>query len=199
MLGFYSLFLGRFKYEICHYYISNEKAVCALNREPKIIDEKIFRLLGCVFYGDPFHSAKEWTIENEIGKTWLRFGNLSRKYSILLKKINANPYVAYEIHIEPEEYKKTKKYDIFVGIEVKNYEEVPVEMFVKILPKTRYVMFITKGRDFSEGEYVFKKWLPNSNCEQAYPYIIQSYDRRRFKALDDEESEIDWYIPIKEK
>lgn len=162
-----------------------------MNIEPKIIDKKSLRLLGCVFYGDPFHSAKEWTMEKEIGKTGQRFMFLSKKYSVLLEKINAQHGVAYEIQIEPEEYKNTKKYYIFVGIEVKNYEEVPMEMFVKILPKTNYVMFTTKGRDFSEGEYVFKKWLPNSSSEQAYPYIIQAYDRKRFKALDDEESEID--------
>ena len=53
--------------------------------------------------------------------------------------------------------------------------------------------------DFDSGEYYFKDWLPKSKYVQAYPYIIQAYDAQRFKSLEDEESEIDWYIPIKLK
>ena len=69
------------------YYIKEIKFKITLI-EPTILEEKTFKLLGCVFYGDPFHSAEEWSYENEIGKLWQRFGALTYKYSILMNKIS---------------------------------------------------------------------------------------------------------------
>ncbi|MHA2246827.1 MAG: GyrI-like domain-containing protein [Candidatus Hodarchaeales archaeon] len=166
--------------------------------EPTILEDKIFRILGCVFYGDPFHKAVEWSYENEIGKLWQRFMKLNGKYSSLLSKICVDRNIGYEIHLEPEEYKDTRKYFVLVGVEVKDIEEIPLEMFVKILPKTDYVVFTTTMENKLErGGYIYKKWLPENGYAQAFPYIIQLYDNRRYKGLEYPESELDWFIPIK--
>jgi len=168
--------------------------------KPIEIHEKAFRLLGCVFYGDPFHSAKEWSNENEIGKLWMRLHKLTQKYSILIKSIITDLNVGYELHLEPEEYKITKKYYVMVGMEMNNIEEIPLEMFVKILPKTRYVKFTTTIEEkFKIGAYIYNTWIPEKGYEQAFPFIVQGYDAKRYKGLDDPNSEIDWYIPVKKK
>jgi len=166
--------------------------------EPLILEEKSFQLLGCVFYGDPFHSAKEWTYENEIGKLWERFGKLSYKYSKLLGKISTERNVAYEIHLEPEEFKKTKEYYVMVGMEVDNLDEIPLEMFIKIMPNSTYVVFTTTMEEkFKKGAYIYREWIPENGWKQSFPYILQGYDGARYKGLDDPKSEIDWYIPVK--
>ncbi|MFX0184929.1 MAG: GyrI-like domain-containing protein [Candidatus Hodarchaeota archaeon] len=166
--------------------------------EPTILENQIFRFLGCVFYGDPFHEAVEWSYENEIGKLWGRFMKLHSKYSSLLKKICVDHNIAYELHLEPEEYETTRKYFVLVGVEVSYFEEIPLEMFVKILPKTDYVVFTTTMENkFERGGYIYKKWLPEHGYEQIFPYVIQLYDDRRYKGLEDPESEIDWFIPVK--
>jgi AraC family transcriptional regulator len=141
--------------------------------------------------------VKEWTIENEIGKIWQRFMSLAGKYSSLLSKISTSN-TCYEVHIEPEEYKTTKNYYVFVGIEVASIKEVPLEMFVKILPATRYAQFTTKTSNKDAGATIIREWLPHNGYVQVYPYIIEAYDSTRFKSVDDPESEIDWYIPVKE-
>lgn len=154
--------------------------------------------MGCVYYGNPFHNAKEWSYENEIGKLWERFGTLVYKYRSLLKKISLENDIAYELHLEPEEFKKTMNYYVFVGMEVIKTDEIPLEMFVKILPKTNYVVFTTTMEDkFEMGGYMYKKWLPEHNYEQCFPYILQMYDRKRYTGLEDPKSEIDWFIPVK--
>jgi len=167
--------------------------------EPIIFEGKVFQLLGCVFYGDPFHSAEEWSYENEIGKLWERYIELSmRKYPLLLRKISVDSYIGYELHLEPNEYEETKKYYVMVGTEVNNIEEIPLEMFIKILPKTTYINFTTTiETKFEIGGYIYKQWIPENSYEQAFPYVIQGYDGRRYKGLDDPKSEIDWYIPVK--
>ncbi|XES77054.1 MAG: GyrI-like domain-containing protein [Candidatus Bathyarchaeia archaeon] len=164
-----------------------------------ITPELTLQLLGCVYYGDPFHQAKEWAIENEIGKLWQRFMNLCQKYSNLLAGISSQPNIGYEVHIEPEEYLATRKYYVFAGVQVTSIQEIPLEMFVKVLPKTRYATFTTKVADEKTGLYVLKEWLPQNGLEQAYPYIIEAYNAERFRGVDDPQSEVDWYIPVKEK
>ncbi|TXT67072.1 MAG: hypothetical protein BAJALOKI1v1_190015 [Promethearchaeota archaeon] len=168
--------------------------------EPIIIKNRVFRLLGCVYYGDPFHfhSKKEWTYENEIGLLWKRFGGLIRKYSILLDKINANPEFGYEVHLEPEEYRETKQYYVIVGIEVNNIEEIPLEMFIKILPRTDYILVTTKvNSSNTEIQDLYDEWIPKNNYQNSYPYLIQAYEQKRYFGLENPASEIDWYIPIK--
>jgi len=167
--------------------------------KPQITRNLSLKLVGCVYYGDPFHHAKEWKIENEVGRLWQRFMSLSQKYSSLLSRISAKKNVAYEVHIEPEEYRLTKNYYVFVGIEVTSIEEIPLEMFVKVLPETRYALFTTKLKDKHLAEQVLEKWIPQNGLEQAYPYVIEAYDANRFRSIDDATSEIDWYIPVKEK
>jgi len=123
--------------------------------EYKIIQERSFMFIGCVFYGDPFHSAKEWNIENEIGKLWKRYGELLRKNWSSLKEFLVDFNISYELHIEPKEYVETRNYYVFTGTEIREYEKVPLEMFIKILPKTRYLMFTAKAIDLDSGEYYF--------------------------------------------
>jgi AraC family transcriptional regulator len=170
-----------------------------MRMEPQITRSTALKLVGCVYYGDPFHDAEEWAVENEVGKLWQRFMSLSHKYSSFLAGISAKKNVAYEVHIEPEEYRATKNYYVFVGVEVISIEEIPLEMFVKVLPETQYALFTTKLKDKHLAAQVLEKWIPQNGLEQAYPYVIEAYEVGRFRSVDDVASEIDWYIPVKEK
>lgn len=168
--------------------------------EPDLVENRIFKFLGCVFYGDPFHSKPGWTKGNEIWLIWERFQNLTRKYSTLLSKVAKDLGTGYEIHIEPEEYKSTKNYYVFVGIEVEEILELPLEMYLKILPKINYIKFTSMMKSKENiGGYIYREWMPENDYTQAFPYVIESYNSKRFRSVDDPESEIDWFIPIKKK
>ena len=110
--------------------------------------------MGCVYYGDPFHSAKGWDRENEIGKTWDRFEKLYYKYKEFLDAVKYGKAYGYEVHIEPDDYTTHKKFHIFVGIEVKSLEFFPLEMFYKVFPESQYLFFTSEY--MGKGtEYVF--------------------------------------------
>ena len=72
--------------------------------KPIILEEKIYRILGCVYYGNPFHTYKGWDTRNEIGNTWKRFEALDKKYWNFLEKIKTGDAYGYEVHIEPVDY-----------------------------------------------------------------------------------------------
>lgn len=163
----------------------------------KITGKKALKLVGCVYYGDPFHSSQEWTIKNEIGMLWNRFFTLYSKYENIMQKEVINDRV-YEIHIQPDDYSETGKFYVYVGMEAVHMDSMPVEMFCKGLPSTKYMVFTFKGEDMYHGsEYIYKDWFPNSDYDETYPYMILAYDKARFKGMDDPESEVDFYVPVK--
>jgi AraC family transcriptional regulator len=166
-------------------------------QNPQIRKDIQFKLIGCIFYGNPFHQAIEWTYDNEIGHLWARFMNLSEKHSVLLQKLSSEPFNGYELHLEPEEYQKTHKYYVMVGLRVSEFEEVPLEFFSKSLPKSDFLEFTTQMEEKDNiGSYIYKKWMPENRITQRYPFILQRYDSRRYRGLEDPTSEIDWLIPI---
>jgi len=159
----------------------------------KIIDKGKITLVGMVFYGDPFKEQKGWSSENEIGKLWKRF---VPKEEIIKNKVGKG---AYEVHIEPKEYKETKNFYVFVGVEVDEVEDLPLETFVKVLPASKYAVFTLKGKEITSNwpDMIYKEWLPKSGYEEAHKFIIEYYDDR-FKGTDNLESELDIYVPVKQ-
>ncbi len=165
--------------------------------EPQIIKDKQIKLLGCVFFGNPFHEAKEWSYKNEIGNLWIRFMKLSKKYANFLEKLSSSSTLGYELHLEPADYHKTNRYYVMVGLEIRDSEEVPLEFFTKSLPRTDYIEFTTQmEKKREQGAYVYQEWMPQKGIAQRYPFILQRYDPNRYRGLEDPSSEIDWLIPI---
>ncbi|MDY6958113.1 MAG: GyrI-like domain-containing protein [Halobacteriota archaeon] len=157
------------------------------------------KVMGSQFYGDPFHSEGEWSVKNEIGLLWQRFGSLLEKNRDAIDKIRLNKETAYEIHIQPEDYKDTKKYYVFVGVEVKEFTEMPIEFVGKVFPTTMYAVFTFKGEEmFRGGDFIWQEWLrTSSEYEEAYPCFIEVYNETRFFGLDNKNSEIDYHIPVR--
>ena len=166
-------------------------------QEPKFLRNKQFKLLGSIFFGNPFLKAEEWSYDNEIGKLWSRFMKLLKQYSFLLQRLSNSPTISYELHLEPDDYKQTKEYYVMVAIEVNDGDEVPLDFFIKSLPMSDFLVFTTRMATRQEqGTYIFQKWMPTNNVFQRYPFILQRYDPMRYRGLEDPTSEIDWLIPI---
>ena len=168
--------------------------------KPEILKDRHITLLGCVFFGDPFHEAKEWSYENEIGNLWVRFIELAKKNRIFLKKLSNDTSIGFELHLEPADFTVTKQYYVMVGLEIGLAEEVPLEFFTKSLPRTDYLKFTTQMANKKEqGGYIYQKWMPQNDITQRYPFILQRYDPSRYRGLEDLSSEIDWLIPVQTK
>jgi predicted transcriptional regulator YdeE len=166
--------------------------------EPITILEKPQTLLvGLSFFGDPFATSAGWTEENEIGRLWNRFMTYMSAYPHQIKHL-VNREQAYEVHLEHEETLEKGYYEVFVGMEVAQIEDVPIELLVKVLPPATYAVFALKGQQItSDWDRIIGQWMSGAGYERAYPYGFELYDRR-FKGLDKiEESELDVYLPIK--
>lgn len=74
-------------------------------------------------------------------------------------------------------------------------------MVGKVVPANTCAVFASKGKienTKKTSKYGHDVWLPKSKYEQADWFEFERYDER-FKGLDEEDSEIDIYIPIREK
>jgi AraC family transcriptional regulator len=167
--------------------------------KPRVTKPISLKLLGCVYYGDPFHSHQEGSIKNEIGRLWERFEKTYSTHIDELKNVIAEENVAWEAHIQTEEYLTSKEYTVFAGIQVSEPPTTPLNFFYKELPKTKYAVFKLKGNDFSAGlEYIYNEWLPASEYKESHGYMLWRYDEKT-KGLDDPDCVLEAYIPIEEK
>jgi AraC family transcriptional regulator len=172
--------------------------------EPKIIQKERMFLVGMEFYGDPFNNAEGWSQENGIGQLWKRYSTYMDDNPNLEVKNHFTSNGAYEVHVEPKEYKETNNFYVFVGNAVSKLEDVPPELVIKVIPPGTYAVFTLKGKKITSNwpDEIYKKWLPNSKYQEAKKITIEFYDDERFKGLGEseiEDSELDIHIPIKPK
>lgn len=163
----------------------------------KISDPLQLNLLGLTFHGNPFHSAGDWSTDNEIGLLWKRYIGLYQKYAFILEKLTDKPRTAYELHFEPTDFVDTTHMDIFIGFNQNRTGEIPLDFVVKPLPEVCYLTFTSTLADRSNLEYFFRNWLQDKavGYQQAFPYVIQLYDER-FRGMDEPSSVIEWMIPV---
>jgi predicted transcriptional regulator YdeE len=166
--------------------------------EPTIVktDERI--LVGVSFYGDPFEFKSGWSEENEIGRTWKRFMALLEEHRPQLRHVVTDT-VAFEVHIYSAETMQTGEFEVFVGLEVAELEDVPLQLSVKILPRATYAVFTLVGEQITSdwSMLIFGEWLPAAGYEGQHTHSIQLYDER-FKGLDAiGDSVLEVHIPVK--
>jgi len=167
--------------------------------KPHITEPLSLKLLGVVYHGDPFHSHKEGSVKNEIGRLWERFYKTYSAHINEIKQISVEKNVAWEAHIQTGEYETTGEYTVFAGIEVAKQAATLINFFYKELPKTRYAVFKLKGNDFVNGlDYIYNTWLPASKYQESHGYMLWRYDEKT-KELDDPECILEAYIPVEEK
>ena len=93
-----------------------------------------------------------------------------------------------------------KEFEKWAAVEVKNFDDVPVEMDKLVIPRGQYAVFQYKGKP-SEAQktfqYIYGVWLPGS---------VYVFDDRPYFALmgekykgEDPNSEEEFWIPVMNK
>ena len=169
--------------------------------EPKIIQRGPTMLAGMVFYGDPFAGAEGWSQENEIGKLWGRFNRFWEANQERLAGAAVDGSVGFELHVKPAEYAETKCFYVMVGVEISDLADLPLELCVKVLPAGTYALFTLRGPEITSNwpDAIYQGWLPGSGYKEAYKFTVERYDGERFKGVDDPNSELDIWVPVRKK
>ena len=165
--------------------------------KPKITDKRKIILVGMDFYGNPYQEAGGWSMQNAIGQLWTRFDSFYKKNKDSIKHLASES--GYELWIDFEGEEDTNNNYIFVGVEVDRLDDLPLELVTKILPETRYAIFTLKGDEIKSDwpSKFLNPWLTDAGLEQSFTFIIEYYDSQRFKGIDNTDSELDIYVPIR--
>jgi predicted transcriptional regulator YdeE len=167
--------------------------------EPKIITCEQLNLVGFSFYGDPFRLSPGWTEENEIGRLWVRFMAYAKQHREQMASFVANPGITYEVHIYNQDTMTTGHFEVFVGVELNDVTQAPLDAVIKVLPATHYAVFKLRGQEIVSDWWqpIYQGWLPHSDFELAHDFHIQYHDGS-FKGFDRlDESSLDVYVPVK--
>jgi predicted transcriptional regulator YdeE len=157
-------------------------------------------LVGMGFYGDPFGRASAWDEDNEIGSLWRRFGAYLAAHPDAIADKETDEGVGYELHIRSDETPKTGRYEVFVGVQIRSLDSVPLSLSAKILKAADYAAVTVRGAEM-EGDWMEKMYreLVPSLGRVADPdagFSIERYDER-FKGMDKlAESVFEYYIPL---
>ena len=163
---------------------------------PTVVEKEKRYFAGYSFYGDPFASSGAWTEENEIGSLWKRFMEFFEMRADEIPP-SAITNIGYEMHIWNQSVMETGQYEIFVGMEVKDLERIPVDLSVKILPEMKFAVFTLSGVTIANDlSAQMTGWLDAAGLKQTGNFVYNLYDER-YKGTDNlEESEIEVYVPV---
>ena len=99
-------------------------------------------------------------------------------------------------------FKESGAFRTFIGVDVKDFEYIPIDLTAKVIPASTYVNFKLEGEEINEWEdLIYNQWLPDSDyylrMVNGYLFDYQRYDEEEFKGIEDlEGSKLDVYVPI---
>ncbi len=153
--------------------------------EPRFVEKPEMTFVGIVGFSPDVRQL-------DISGLWERFNERSKsiKHQVEGK--------AYELHIQEET--SPPMHFCLIGFEVEKVEDVPIELFAKIIPSCRYAVFTHRfsDGDFSDAFRAVYGWLEKSDYAPAHHFDIQCYDER-FKGPEYPESVLEIYVPVKLK
>lgn len=152
---------------------------------PEIRTLPKFYVVGATVYGDP-HSGV-------FAKAWEVFHKQMKNVELKGK--------CYGIEIYTEKYFEGVKWFYMACGEVANLSSIPITLVGKTIPEHKYAVFSCKGgvKEIAKTfHFAYDEWIPKSNYDVADCFDLELYDER-FKGIDNPETVIDIYIPIKEK
>ncbi len=171
--------------------------------EYEVIKKEKMYLAGLQYYGDI--EQEDMTIEDQIDRLWFRFATFCRsRWSIIEDKVVC-PDLSYEIQIwDEEELKKEGKLSIFVGVELEDLDDIPLELSGKVLPAGKYISFKLKGEEIKTWEEdILQDWFPHDDYWIRYfedkVFHVQCFHEEKFRGVENlEGSELKVLVPVEE-
>ncbi|MDK9701209.1 MAG: GyrI-like domain-containing protein [bacterium] len=161
--------------------------------EPRIVKLDSFQVVGI--------EGKSSMKNNQIPKYWEMF--IPREKEV---KAIADPNISYGFCFmddeQCDEENEETEFTVFIGLPVTKVDQIPDGMKYRTIPACEYVVFTHKGKFNPNGlqrsyGYIYGVWLPKSNLKIESRFNFEYYEKGRFKGVDNDDTEIDIYVPLK--
>lgn len=131
-----------------------------------------------------------------IGKCWHK---LHKNKTKIIDRLDQQFLIGVNDYSEFKTIKSKPIFNFIAGAEVSTFNQIPKEMKTFILPASKYIIFVYKGRSEDSVQpivdYIYHEWLLNSSCQlnEKNRYDIVKYGEEVDK---DGLSEIQYWIPV---
>ena len=131
-----------------------------------------------------------------IGKCWHK---LHKNKTKIIDRLDQQFLIGVNDYSEFKTIKSKPIFNFIAGAEVSTFNQIPKEMKTFILPASKYIIFVYKGRSEDSVQpivdYIYHEWLLNSSCQlnEKNQYDIVKYGEEVDK---DGLSEIQYWIPV---
>ncbi len=135
--------------------------------------------------------------KNEIKEAWRMFLKSAGKIQKSSDFSSACSSPGFGLECYNEVFFESGKFFYMPSVQVDSFDDLPVEMSLKIIPPAKYAVFTHKGVPSAISETItaaYERWIPESGYKADRSYDFEFYDER-FKP-DSKESEIDIFIPV---
>ncbi|MBS3790053.1 MAG: GyrI-like domain-containing protein [Candidatus Thermoplasmatota archaeon] len=169
--------------------------------EHEIVEKEKMKLIGLNYHGSITENGVAF--EESVEDLWRRLSEFCMNSWDSIEKGVINPELSYEIQIwNEEELDETGRMSVFVGIEYKDFDSIPVQLGGKILPGGKYLSFTFEGEEINGWEeYLLQEWFPESDYWlrpfDGQVFHIQCFHEDKFKGVENiEESELKVLVPV---
>ncbi len=167
----------------------------------ELIEKENMYFIGFSYRGTIKENLDQF--QNQVDDCWNTLADFCVNRWAHIEDEIIDPKLSYEIQLwNKEELEQNGLLNIFVGLEVKDLETIPIEMTGKLLPKGKYILFNLKGEEIHGWEdFILQEWLPESNywlrMFNEHLFHVQRFHEDRFKGVENiEESELDILVPV---
>lgn len=175
-----------------------------LIREKQRITEKNLRYLYGGMAMEPKIVVKdEFTVVGLTCSTTLQESKVPALWEAFLARVGEIPNrVSPNVMMGISEFSTNHVHEAFTYmacVPVSSADEMPEGMVCKTIPKREYVVVTHKGKLDALGnafDFIYGSWLPKSGYDLVEADDFEIYDER-FRGADNDESEVDIYIPVR--
>lgn len=156
-----------------------------LNTAPELISKDAIKLVGLSFYYD----LQE---KNDLSNSWSHLMTSLEKV-----KHKIEPHRFYQMQYWFPDQDSEMPY-FYIAVEVKAFEDIPIQLTAKLIPKQQYLKFYHRGLANQVGytyQYIYNDYLPDTRYQLPHCYNFEYYGEQHLGPYD-ENSISEIYIPV---
>lgn len=134
------------------------------------MEPKITELDQMILAGTPQFGSRQDICPS---MSWHRIEPIKSKLTNVIQ-----PNIIHGLSLLLPATKDDSKFYYMAALQVEDVERVPIDFFIKIIPRSKYAIFDIPDGDhvkmFAAYRYAYEEWLPNSPFREAWPYNFES-------------------------
>ncbi len=171
--------------------------------EYELVKKDKLKMVGLNYHGSITENSVAF--EERVEDLWRRLSEFFIARWDSIESAVINPDLSYEIQVwNEEELEESGLMNVFIGVEFKDLEDIPVQLVGKVLPGGKYLSFTLEGEEIQGWEeYLLQEWFPKSDywlrTFDDQLFHVQCFHEDKFKGIDNlEESELKVLVPVEE-